>query len=236
MSRPRPNADLRRRREGYVSLLAISFALGLATLATVTAVSLRYYLNAAAAREHLIIDRISLESATTWHAGRLMRGARHSTAPHALEPVSLNGREISVEISMPAGKIDFGMDDAEVIAAALEAAGLPASLATAPDGEDGLAVRSAAADLDGVREDCLRRGFTFGRWPAAFESGVQAADPGAPERAATAGDQIDLRAQLMSREGARVLWSRVRLTGDESGAWAVHDYRRLQLPAGAARC
>lgn len=236
MSRPRLSADQRGGRDGYVSLLAISFAFGLATLATVTAVSLRAYLNAAAARERLIVDRISLESATAWHAGRLVRGARHSIAPHALEPVTLNSREIAVELSLPEGKIDLGMDGADIVEPALATARLPKALARTPGGEDGLVERAAAAGLDAIGEDCLRRGFTFGRWPEDLEPRARTADPGAPERTAAAGDQIDLRAELASRNGARVLWSRVRLTGAQNGAWTSHDYRRLQLLAGPARC
>lgn len=225
-----------RRRGGYVSLLAISFAFGLAVLATATAASLRAYLNASAGRERLIVDRISLESAVAWQAGLVAKGSTHPITPHAVGSLTLNGRELAVEMALPEGKLDLAMDPADTLADALKQVGLPAGLAEA-SGVTSLAERARIAGLGAAQEDCMRQGFTLGRWPEVLVVEAMKASQDGPERVATPGDQIDLRATVVTREGGqRVLWARVRLSGDDTATWQLHDYRRLQLPRDFTRC
>ena len=220
----------RARREGYVSILAISFALGLALLGSAIAVGLSHYLRAAVGREQAIVDRITLESAAAAELGRLFRGAPHPAAPHARE-IELNGRLVTLLVSMPAGKHDLGMDGRADLVARLDEARLPNGLAELlGPGPDGLALRSRRVGLGPAEEDRLRRSFTLGRAPGQLNPlAADGADIDV-EHTLRAGSQVDVRVGFRHHGDEQILWLRARHLGDESGAWALHDHRRLRIP------
>lgn len=223
----------RPRREGYVSILAISFALGLALLGSAVAVGLSHYLGAAVSRERAILDRITLESVAAAELGRLSRGAPHPAAPHERE-VALNGRSITVALSMPAGKYDLIGDGRAALVARLDEARLPNGLAERPPGADGLAHRAVRLGLSPAEEDRLRRLFTLGRAPGLLDPLASDAADIDVERTLSAGDQVDVRVAHRARGAEHVLWLRARHLGEESGAWALHDHRRLRIPEAAS--
>ena len=103
------------RRSGYVTLLAITFAFGLATLGATIAVSARSYLVSATAREHVILDRISLESVAMLGLADIAQRGERPLQPVRSPAVSINGRSIVTDISIPETKIDLKMDDAETL-------------------------------------------------------------------------------------------------------------------------
>lgn len=224
MTRRRP------RREGYVSILAISFALGLALLGSAIAVGMTHYLSAAVGRERAILDRITLESVAATELGRLSSGVPHPAAPHEREVV-LNGRSVTVALSMPAGKHDLAGDSRAALVARLDEARLPNGLAERPPaGADGLALRAVRLGLSPAEEDRLRRLFTLGRAPGLLDPLASEGADIDVERTLGAGDQVDVRVGFRDRGAEHVLWLRARHLGEESGAWALHDHRRLRIP------
>lgn len=209
----------RRGRGGYVSLLAMSFAFGLAILGTTLVAGLGAYLSAASREERSVRDRIALESAAAEVLGQLAAGAQ--VEPYVQKQI--DGRTVSVEVSSVVAKRDLRSDPTENLKAALGAAGMPGVAALRLEDVSDLAAASRQGGLDGPHEDCLRRGFTFGRAPAPFDPAPQE-DMVAPPQA---GGQLDLRAGLRTSRGEEVLWIRARFTGRENG-WLLHDYRRLR--------
>ena len=109
-----------RGRDGYVSLLAMSFALGLALLGGGLSVGLQTYLRAAAREAGEALDRISLESAASEALGRIAAGEEHPVTPSTRPSLRLNGREVSVELSLPEGKRDLMDDPDDELEQALE--------------------------------------------------------------------------------------------------------------------
>ena len=213
------------KRSGYVTLLAVTFAFGLATLGTALAVSTRSYLASATSRERAILDRISLESAAAQALSDVaVKGERPLRAVQ-LQPVRFNGREVAAELSVPERKIDLVMDDEEAIKQAIPAppSGIPVVGAGAPLG---LAIWMKAAGFSASAEDCLRRRVTFGRAPEALDETLGG---GGEHDAAqlVIGDQVDLRLNLDSGGSRPVLWVRARFAGGAGRPWRIHDYRRL---------
>lgn len=213
-----------------MALLALSFAFGLAVLGGALATSVQSYLRAAAREQRQVLDRISLESAATEALGRFSAGEARSLGSTRLPDVTLNGRPITLVISLPEGKRDPAMDGAATIRDALKTVGVADASAPLPPPGGSL----AALRLPAAREDCLRRVLTYGRAPEGFRD--ETAPSGAPVSQAAvqtfiAGDQVDLRASLPTAEGGeRVLWLRARFGAQASPAWALHDYRNLLVP------
>lgn len=218
-------------REGYVSLLAVTFAFGLATLGTAVAVSVRAYLAAAVHQEEAILDRIALETATNLTLGRLSRAGVVSEVQTT--DAYTAGRRVSVALSSPGQKIDL-IDDADKdIDEALREAGIEV-LRTRWDharASGGMALFSSRLGLTTTQEDCVRRVTTFGRAPAPLETGAFAEG-----RTLAPGEQVDVRAEVIEDGARAVLWTRARFTGSETTPWLVHDYRRLMgEPAACQR-
>jgi hypothetical protein len=209
-------------REGYVSLLAMSFAFGLAVFGTALAVGLRAYLAAAVSEEQTIRNRIRLESAAAAVLGELADGQSTPTTGQR----TIGDRTISLALSRPGTKLDLAGDEPAALLEALIRQGLGPEQGAAWRDARSLAEMSARLSLSTAEEDCLRRRFTYGRAPALIDEGA----PPTPQ--AGAGEQVDLRASLVGPQGDEVLWVRARFTGGRTG-WKVHDYRRLR---GAATC
>lgn len=214
----KPRSPERARRRGYVSLLGMAYALGLATLAgTLTAGFINYVWVARAAEARLMAD-IRLESAVAEVLGRLAYGVDVSD-------LNLDDGEATVLIESPLAKLDPAMDSAAGIEPELEGLlgrKVPAGkLASQP----GLLEASRTLRLDAREEDCFRRHVTFGRAPAERYPELEL-------QSLNAGEQLDLRVSYRSGDRDEVLWVRARLTGDDRG-WQLHDYRRL---SGAATC
>lgn len=218
LSRPDPKG-----REGYVSLLAISFATGLALFGGALAVGLQAYLAAAADEAREIRTRIALESAVAGALGRLTAGQTTLLE----QPVEASG-EVGVLISLVSAKADPAADNPEVVRAVLAKAGVELTGAVDPSDTPDLASLSRRLRLDSAGEDCLRRVLTYGRAPAARADAVAMS----AIQGVSAGDQLDVRASLRTADGERALWVRARFTGRADG-WVVHDYRRL---AGRFTC
>jgi hypothetical protein len=210
-------------RDGYVSLLAVTFAFGLASLGTAVAVSVRAYLNAAARQERDILDRIALESATTLRIGALSE-AGTLPADFRNAPVVV-GRSVTIEISMPAEKVDLAADSTAEVVGELERVVLkPAPPVLAEARASGaLSAFSARLGLTAHQEDCVRRRMTFGRAP-----GPRLTEPLLPGQSLSPGDHVDVRAEIIRGAEHQVMWTRVRFTGNPASPWRVHDYRRLQ--------
>ncbi|WP_162938766.1 hypothetical protein [Brevundimonas naejangsanensis] len=205
-----------------MTLLAVSFAFGLATLGAALAVSARSYLVSAASRERAILDRISLESVAAQTLADIAIKRERPSQALQLEPVLINGRLIMVEASIPEIKVDLAMDDDEVIRSAM---GGTKDHGEVFKGISGMAAWASAAGLSTVEEDCIRRVATFGRAPETFAASLRL--PEAPlnvrlER----GDQVDVRAILKKGRADQVLWVRARFDNPQV-AWRVHDYRKL---------
>ena len=236
MNRPRfPRA---RGRGGYVSLLAMSFAFGLAVFGTALAVALRAYLAASAAEQRDILDQITLESAAHDVLGRLAAGEVHSIKPIQQAGMELNQRRVTVELSLPEGKQDLQGDPDRVVLDALNGYGreVAGKGRPAPSSFETLEGMSAAWRLSAKEEDCLRRVATVGRAPEVYRP---EAAPGGGEgltRSVTAGDQVDIRASQVTSTGSRVLWIRARFTGAANRPWRIHDYRRLTLGTTQPAC
>jgi hypothetical protein len=210
-------------REGYVSLLAMSFAFGLAVFGTALAVGMRAYLAAAVLEEQTIRNRMALESAAAAVLGELASGQSTQTTG----PRTIGNRSIFLTLSRPGTKLDLAGDEPAALLEALIRQGLgrPEHGVAWRDARS-LAEMSARLRLSTAEEDCLRRRFTYGRAPALIDEGA----PLTPQ--AGAGEQLDIRASLIGAQGDEVLWMRARFTGGRTG-WKVHDYRRLR---GAATC
>ena len=226
-----------RSREGYVALLAVSFAFALVTLGTALAISLRGYLAAAGRTEQRIIDRISMESGAAAYLGQTASGRSQSIGPETLPPFFLNGRRVMIEVSLPEGKLDLSADDPKKLGDALKVENLPPEIAEAvrETEQHGLADVSRLASLSAVEEDCLRRGFTLGRAPDAFEPLAARVVSTSALRQPGPGDQVDLRLGLNPQSRTQTLWLRVRFSGGIRG-WSFHDYRMLSLGAPERLC
>tara|TARA_R110002051_G_scaffold41530_7_gene86142 strand:+ start:27024 stop:27725 length:702 start_codon:yes stop_codon:yes gene_type:complete len=215
------NRPALRRRSGYVSLLAVSFAFGLATLGTAVAVSVRAYISASTGQEREILDRIALEAGAFETLGHLAAGA---SVP-ATQARTVNGRTVTLALSLPGTKLDLRADPAVILAEALEQVSVIAKGGELPvPRPSDLAAFSQAMGLNADGEDCLRQEFTYGRAPAVLSSEPKTDDQ---ILVSSAGEQIDVRAQLDRGALQKVLWLRARFSGGESG-WALHDYRQLQ--------
>lgn len=210
-------------REGYVSLLAMSFAFGLAVFGGALAVGLRAYLVTTASEARDVRARIALESAAAEVLGQLAAGASPAVA-------SRTHASSTISVSRPIGKFDLGVDAPADYQEPLREIGVDPlavrSLRTVP----GMAEASRILRLSASQEDCLRQGFTLGRAPADRVEPRALADLASTKL--LAGDQVDIRVSAAAGGAADVLWIRARLTGNETG-WAVHDYRRLR---GAVGC
>ena len=220
--RRRPEANP---REGYVSLLAMSFAFGLVVFGTALAVGLRAYLAAAVSEEQGIRTRIVLESTSAAVLGEIAGGR---PSPRIVQR-SIGSRQVTIELSRTDAKFDVLTDEEALVVDALSDQGFGRVSAESWRGTQGLTDLSSRLRLDAAREDCLRRGFTYGRAPAPLNREATSANRTVQ---AGAGDQWDVRASLTGRSGDDVLWVRARFTGGETG-WALHDYRRLR---GKATC
>lgn len=228
-------------REGYVALLALSFAFGLAVLGGALAVGVQNYLKTVGIEQRRVLDRISLESAAAQVLGEIASGQAQPLRPTRLPDVDINGRRISVITSLPEGKHEPAMDDRREIGKILRRAGL-ASPRDYGAGDDSLAAFLASRGATAAQEDCLRRDLTYGRAPEAFRPEAAAPEAQADGQAATAlpaptwtagsGDQIDIRLALSSPQGERILWLRARF-GGEGRPWGLHDYRTLTVRRAA---
>lgn len=214
------------KRSGYVTLLAVTFAFGLATLGTALAVSARSYLASATSSERAILDRISLESVAAQTLADIAAKGERPLQATKWPSVKLNDREIVIEISAPETKIDLDMDDEALIRTALEPLGVSDALGQEA-GNLVAWVRDARLSED--QEDCLRRRATFGRAPEAYR--IVDADMASSPAILAAGDQVDLRLGLHASADAAVLWVRARLTARQ-GEWMLHDYRKLKVGQG----
>lgn len=225
-------------REGYVSLLAMSFAFGLAVFGTALAVGLRAYLVASAAEQRDILDRITLESGANDVLGRLSAGEVHSIRPIRMAEIGLNQRRVAVELSLPEGKLDLQGDPDQVVLEALQRRGLKIAREDkpAPSSFETVEAMSRGWRLSAGEEDCLRRLVTVGRAPEVFRLEAAPGDGEGLTRSITAGDQVDVRASLTAPSGVKVLWIRARFTGAADRPWRVHDYRRLKLESTQASC
>lgn len=217
------------KREGYVSLLAVSFAFGLAVFGSALAAGLGAYLSTAAREQRDVLDRITLESAANAALGQLAAGQSQSVRPTRLADVDLNRRQVSVEVSLPEGKYDLRDDTADDVIAAMQGRGFVlSSNHKALSAFDSLEAASRAWRLSADQEDCMRRGITLGRAPEAFYPEAASGKGEDQLRTVVAGDQVDVRVALERAGRGRVLWLRARFNGGAS-AWSLHDYRRLQV-------
>lgn len=236
-----PNA---RRSGGYFTPFAIVTIFAVMTVASALVVAAGQQRKAAARSKHDLTERVSLEAAVTATADALVTGGPKPLAAHAGPPVVVNGRTVDVQISAPQGKYDLNGDEPAVIVQALAAFGAPEPLQakvalalagkTAETSIAGFRDFSAAARLSSAEEDCLRRWVTLGRWPGPLdESGIGAAGDGAAVRSLGPGDQADIRASLAVAGGrSRVLWARLRFTGEQAEPWRAHDWRFLAFRSG----
>lgn len=237
--------------QGYFTPLAMATVFAVATVAAGVVVAAGQYRKAAARSERDLLDRVTLESAVAAQADALLVGPAQPLAAHQGLLFALNGRTVSVEVSAPQGKFDLNGDGADSIDQGLAVNGLPAALrdrlvraATARDAAgQASSIRSlrdvaAALSLSQTEEDCARRWVTVGRWPGPMDdAGIGRAAEGAAVRTIGPGDQADLRAETAGRGGRRVLWARLRFTGELERPWRAHDWRFLQpAAAGAAAC
>lgn len=222
-----------RGRKGYVSLLAMSFAFGLAVFGSALAVGLRAYLVASASEQRDILDRITLESAAHEMLGRLAAGEVHSIRPMQRDELGLNQRRVAIGLSLPEGKRDLKGDPDSEVLEVLQQHGLvsPNRAQPAPSVFETLESMSRAWRLSADKEDCLRQVATVGRAPEEFRPAAAAAteDDLDVTRTISAGDQVDLRVSLTASGVTRTLWIRARFTGATDSPWRFHDYRRLTL-------
>lgn len=225
-------------REGYVSLLAMSFTFGLAVFGSALAVGLRAYLAASTTQQRDILDRITLESAVNETLGRLAAGGIHSIKPTQQDDLDLNQRRVVIELSLPEGKRDLKGDPDVAVLEALQQHGLmhPDRDQPAPSSFETLEEISRAWRLSADKEDCLRRAATVGRAPEEFRPAAAPGDGEGLTRTVTAGDQVDIRASLTASPVTRVLWVRARFTGAADRPWRVHDYRILRPGPSAGAC
>jgi hypothetical protein len=222
-----------------------------ATVASGVVVAAGQYRKAAARSERELLERVTLDSAVTAQADALLVGPPTPLAAHPGLTFAINGKTVTVEVSAPQGKYDLNGDTAQAIGQGLSVYGFEPVLrdriigVVAAGQAAGGAARfeslrdlAAALDLSQTQEDCIRRWLTVGRWPGAMDNtGVGKAGRDAPMRRFSPGDQADLRAVVEQRGGGRrVLWARLRYTGDAIDPWKAHDWRLLQPGGDAATC
>lgn len=215
------------KRSGYVTLLAVTFAFGLATLGTALAVSARSYLVSATSREQAILDRISLESVAAQTLADIAAQGERPLKTVRLAAVRINGRSIVTELSIPEAKFDPAMDDEAIVRKAV-----PTLKPGTTSSGSGLETWSKTLGLSATAEDCVRRHVTFGRAPEPYINTAGAENTLSVGRIAN-GDQLDLRVEIAGEPMDRVLWVRARFAGHQKG-WLIHDYRKLSghLSAG----
>jgi len=222
-----------------------------ATVAAGVVVAAGQYRKAAARAERELMDRVTLESAVAAQADALLTGPPAPLATHPGLTFALNGRTVTVEVSAPQGKYDLNGDGAEAIGQGLAVWGMDEGLrkklagasATPTTRVDSLRDVAAALRLSQAEEDCARRWITLGRRPGPMDTtGLGTAGKDAATRSIGPSDQADLRAAVTGGGGKagggspRVLWARLRFTGDVDQPWRVHDWRFLRPAAGAAAC
>ena len=218
-----------------------------ATVASSVVIAAGLYRKAAARAESELLERVTLESGVAAQADALLIGPPSPLAAHPGLTFAINGRTVTVEVSAPQGKYDLNGDSAESIGQGLSVYGFEPALRDRISGlvaagqAAGGAARfeslldlAAALELSQTQEDCVRRWLTVGRWPGPMDdTGVGNAGKHAATRRFSPGDQADIRAVVEQRGGGRrVLWARLRHTGDAAEPWGVHDWRFLQ-PGGA---
>lgn len=174
---------------------------------------------------------MAVESAIADHLGQVAAGRPYRLTATRMQ-TTIGARPLNLEFSSPLAKVDPAMDSAAAVREALQSAGLTSPSEIGPLGGTGtLAGLSKRLGLDAASEDCLRRVVTYGRAPAA-RTDVSIRDA-AGSRSVRPGDQLDVRASVAAPIGERVLWTRVRFTGDAKGRWLVHDYRLLSTSSPA---
>ncbi|HEX3918872.1 MAG TPA: hypothetical protein VHW60_16165 [Caulobacteraceae bacterium] len=191
------------------------------------------------------VDATTLESAI--EAG--LFGLEKDGVPQAgewFEQQRINGLEVRLLFASTEHKPDIGKDGAAPVAAALSDAGLRQRVSAAfvpgkPGDQPPVFTRFsdfvAAAGADAAEEDCLRRRLTLGRvggqpTPIPPDTGLIP-----PRQPLTAGDVIDVRAEIVEPDGERsVLWRRVRFTGRPERPWLTHDWRQLHLGRSDIDC
>lgn len=233
---------------GYFTPLAMVTVFAVATVASGVVIAAGQYRKAAARAERELLERVTLESGVAAQADALLIGPPSPLAAHSGLTFAINGQTVTVEVSAPQGKYDLNGDSAESIGQGLSVYGFEPGLrdrltgAVAAGQAAGGAARfeslrdlAAALDLSQTQEDCVRRWLTVGRWPGPMDdTGVGKAGKDAATRRLSPGDQVDLRAVVEQRGGGRrVLWARLRYTGDAGEPWKVHGWRFLQ-PGGTA--
>ena len=219
-----------------------------ATVASGVVIAAGQYHKTAARTERELLERVTLESAVAAQADALLIGPQAPLAAHPGLTFAINGRTVTVEVSAPQGKYDLNGDTAETIGQGLAVYGFEPTLrdritGVVAAGEaaseaarfESLRDLAAALELSQTQEDCVRRWLTVGRWPGPMDdTGTGNAGKDAATRRLSPGDQVDLRAVVDQRDGGqRMLWARLRYTGDAGEPWGVHDWRFLQ-PGGAA--
>lgn len=210
----------------------MAFAVGLAIFGGALSTGLRAYLTTSATEQRDVLDRIALESAVNATLGQMV--SDRGEPPPLVSERSLNGRTVKVEVASPAFKYDLNADEDEDLMAVL------GPIAQHGEGRD---TTSGVRTLDQLvrtwrlstkEEDCARRVVTAGRAPAPR----LAEDVSREDLIAVAGvgDQLDLRASIISDRGERVMWVRARLTGQPARPWRFQDYRVMTLSGNAVGC
>jgi hypothetical protein len=232
---------------GYVLPMVVGVVLAISSVTAMLVAAVGNVSRTARIDARRLLEIISLESATLQTAALLAAGAERPFRPVAEQDRRFNDITISTVISPPEGKFDVNADSPQQIRVRLQSDGISSALSSRvldalslSDGlrQDGL-VRSMygfsrAAALSFEEEDCLRRELTVGRWPARyFEGGsfhaVSEAKPEDEEPSAIRpGEQIDIRSSLTREdERRRVLWARIRVTGDFEQPSLTHDWAFL---------
>jgi hypothetical protein len=237
--------DSRPRAAGFTLPLTLALAFSLMTLATAIVGMVVVSDEQAKSSAADLVAATTLESAIE----QGLFGVERDGEPEAGEwtdQVTLNGRDVSLVFASARYKPDINKDLPAAVGAALSDEGLrqrvvaafaPAKPGEQPQGFNRFAELVKAAQADPAEEDCLRRRLTIGR------NGGQP-DPLPPASALipkrdplTAGELIDLRAEIQDPRGGRdVLWRRVRFTGKPERVWLTHDWRSLRLGRADIDC
>jgi hypothetical protein len=250
-----------RRLRGFALPMTIVLVFALAALSGAVVVSVTALARNAQAAEQALLLRISLESAVETAADAWRRTGSVPTAPAVVNGRSIAVAATNPLDKLDLNEDPAELIVAAAQSAGLDAPAR-AHLERALEGRAEDEVRFSAyaefvtaTGLNSGDEDCLRRVTTLGRWPAPLsaetterlQAGAEAATSPPADRASAAdgkppaapprpGDQLELRAEAAAlRGGAAVLWTRLRYTGEKSVPWAAHEWRFLQLAAGA-RC
>lgn len=210
----------------------MAFAVGLAIFGGALSTGLRAYLTTAAAEQRDILDRIALESAVNATLGQMVSDRESPIALVSEQPI--NGRVVKIELASPAFKYDLNGDDEEELMEALSAIAQSGKGRDTTNGIRTLDQLARTWRLSTQEEDCARRLVTAGRAPAARLS----EDVSREELIAVAGvgDQLDLRASIISDRGERVMWVRARLTGQPAEPWRIQDYRVMSTSRETNGC